>query len=307
MGGNWRRENHVHGAGAFRWRANEQICQRVPLFRCWTSGALQGRMPENLWPAKQVGLLFLFYRVIKFTFWAHIDSLSSLLPRHRVLESTEVLSTDTDSSSAEDSDFEEMGKNIENMLQNKKTSSQLSREREEQERKELQRMLMGEESDRDNKGRKERRKGLCECFSCCLFVHSASCIKVLFRLFITIKEAAHDWIHNQSAINLPFISPPLVPASITMSMLLRVFKCELYLPPRSAASSLSTSSHKDDDTSSVTSLNSSATGRRLKIYRTFRDEDGKEYVRCETVRKAAVIDAYTRIRTTKDDEFMWVT
>uniref|UniRef100_A0A673BV30 Transcription initiation factor TFIID subunit 1 n=1 Tax=Sphaeramia orbicularis TaxID=375764 RepID=A0A673BV30_9TELE len=132
--------------------------------------------------------------------------------QNKVLESTEVLSTDTDSSSAEDSDFEEMGKNIENMLQNKKTSSQLSREREEQERKELQRMLM--------------------------------------------------------------------------------------------ASSLSTGSHKDDDTSSVTSLNSSATGRRLKIYRTFRDEDGKEYVRCETVRKAAVIDAYTRIRTTKDDEFI---
>uniref|UniRef100_A0A3P8WQU4 Transcription initiation factor TFIID subunit n=1 Tax=Cynoglossus semilaevis TaxID=244447 RepID=A0A3P8WQU4_CYNSE len=120
--------------------------------------------------------------------------------QNKVLESTEVLSTDTDSSSAEDSDFEEMGKNIENMLQNKKTSSQLSREREEQERKELQRMLMGEES-------------LC-------------------------------------------------------------------------------------------TLNSSATGRRLKIYRTFRDEDGKEYVRCETVRKAAVIDAYMRIRTTKDDEFI---
>ncbi|KAM4620824.1 transcription initiation factor TFIID subunit 1 isoform 5-T5 [Polymixia lowei] len=150
--------------------------------------------------------------------------------QNKVLESTEVLSTDTDSSSAEDSDFEEMGKNIENMLQNKKTSSQLSREREEQERKELQRMLMGEESDRDAKGRKERRKGL--------------------------------------------------------------------------SSAMSTGSHKDDDASSVTSLNSSATGRRLKIYRTFRDEDGKEYVRCETVRKASVIDAYTRIRTTKDDEFI---
>lgn len=77
-----------------------------------------------------------------------------------------------------------------------------------------------------------------------------------------------------------------------------------FTSPHSTASSLSTSSHKDDDTSSVTSLNSSATGRRLKIYRTFRDEDGKEYVRCETVRKASVIDAYTRIRTTKDDEFM---
>uniref|UniRef100_A0A8C0IQ66 Transcription initiation factor TFIID subunit 1 n=1 Tax=Chelonoidis abingdonii TaxID=106734 RepID=A0A8C0IQ66_CHEAB len=131
--------------------------------------------------------------------------------QNKVLESTEILSTDTDSSSAEDSDFEEMGKNIENMLQNKKTSSQLSREREEQERKELQRMLLGEDS---------------------------------------------------------------------------------------------AGSHKDDDTASVTSLNSSATGRRLKIYRTFRDEDGKEYVRCETVRKPSVIDAYSRIRTTKDEEFI---
>ncbi|XP_035383053.1 transcription initiation factor TFIID subunit 1 isoform X3 [Electrophorus electricus] len=150
--------------------------------------------------------------------------------QNKVLESTEVLSTDTDSSSAEDSDFEEMGKNIESMLQSKKTSSQLSREREEQERKELQRMLLGEEVMERERGRKERRKA-----------------------------------------------------------------------PSSAPS---TSSHKDDDTSSVTSLNSSATGRRLKIYRTFRDEDGKEYVRCETVRKAAVIDAYTRIRTTKDEEFI---
>ncbi|XP_048087225.1 transcription initiation factor TFIID subunit 1 isoform X5 [Alosa alosa] len=148
--------------------------------------------------------------------------------QNKVLESTEVLSTDTDSSSAEDSDFEEMGKNIESMLQNKKTSSQLSREREEQERKELQRMLMGEDGDKDKS--KGRRKGL--------------------------------------------------------------------------SSAVSTGSHKDDDTSSVTSLNSSATGRRLKIYRTFRDEDGKEYVRCETVRKPAVIDAYTRIRTTKDEEFI---
>uniref|UniRef100_A0A7M4DYX6 Transcription initiation factor TFIID subunit n=1 Tax=Crocodylus porosus TaxID=8502 RepID=A0A7M4DYX6_CROPO len=134
--------------------------------------------------------------------------------QNKVLESTEILSTDTDSSSAEDSDFEEMGKNIENMLQNKKTSSQLSREREEQERKELQRMLLGEDS------------------------------------------------------------------------------------------GTSAGSHKDDDTASVTSLNSSATGRRLKIYRTFRDEDGKEYVRCETVRKPSVIDAYCRIRTTKDEEFI---
>ncbi|XP_032886507.1 transcription initiation factor TFIID subunit 1 isoform X2 [Amblyraja radiata] len=155
--------------------------------------------------------------------------------QNKVLSSTEVLSTDTDSSSAEDSDFEEMGKNIENMLQNKKTSSQLSREREEQERKELQRMLMGEEigndKDRDKKEKKDRK--------------GSSCSTPTPGIF-----------------------------------------------------------HKDDDTASITSLNSSATGRRLKIYRTFRDEDGKEYVRCETVRKAAVIDAYVRIRTTKDEEFI---
>ncbi|XP_072361565.1 transcription initiation factor TFIID subunit 1 isoform X2 [Scyliorhinus torazame] len=155
--------------------------------------------------------------------------------QNKVLSSTEVLSTDTDSSSAEDSDFEEMGKNIENMLQNKKTSSQLSREREEQERKELQRMLMGEEigndKDRDKKEKKDRK--------------GSSCSTPTPGIF-----------------------------------------------------------HKDDDTASVTSLNSSATGRRLKIYRTFRDEDGKEYVRCETVRKAAVIDAYVRIRTTKDEDFI---
>uniref|UniRef100_A0A8C3SW34 Transcription initiation factor TFIID subunit n=2 Tax=Chelydra serpentina TaxID=8475 RepID=A0A8C3SW34_CHESE len=153
--------------------------------------------------------------------------------QNKVLESTEILSTDTDSSSAEDSDFEEMGKNIENMLQNKKTSSQLSREREEQERKELQRMLLGEDSGNDKeRSKKDRRdkKGL--------------------------------------------------------------------------SSGISAGSHKDDDTASVTSLNSSATGRRLKIYRTFRDEDGKEYVRCETVRKPSVIDAYSRIRTTKDEEFI---
>ncbi|XP_077164008.1 transcription initiation factor TFIID subunit 1 isoform X7 [Paroedura picta] len=155
--------------------------------------------------------------------------------QNKVLESTEILSTDTDSSSAEDSDFEEMGKNIENMLQNKKTSSQLSREREEQERKELQRMLLGEDSGNDKERTKKDRRD----------------------------------------------------------------KRGLSSTPSNLAGS-----HKDDDTASVTSLNSSATGRRLKIYRTFRDEDGKEYVRCETVRKPSVIDAYSRIRTTKDEEFI---
>ncbi len=46
-------------------------------------------------------------------------------PLIRMLASDEVLSTDEDSSSGDDSDFEEMGKNIESMLTNKKTSSQV--------------------------------------------------------------------------------------------------------------------------------------------------------------------------------------
>ena len=45
--------------------------------------------------------------------------------QNRVLASTEDLSTDEESDSGDDSDFEELGKNIENMLSNKKTSSQV--------------------------------------------------------------------------------------------------------------------------------------------------------------------------------------
>ena len=62
---------------------------------------------------------------------------------------------------------------------------------------------------------------------------------------------------------------------------------------------------RDDDTGSVASMGSMP-GRRLKIYRTFKNAEGKEYVRVEIVRKPAVIDTYIRIRTTKDPSFMYV-
>lgn len=46
--------------------------------------------------------------------------------QNRVLSSTEVLSTDeAESSVSEESDLEEMGKNLENMLANKKTTEQV--------------------------------------------------------------------------------------------------------------------------------------------------------------------------------------
>ncbi|KAL1456949.1 hypothetical protein WDU94_001632 [Cyamophila willieti] len=136
--------------------------------------------------------------------------------QNRVLSSQEVLSTDEDESDDEDSsDMEEMGKNIENMLANKKTSVQLSLEKEEQERQELRKMIMGEGDDKKNKDKK-----------------------------------------------------------------------------------------KDDDDNLISSNYNDHPGRVLKIYRTFRDQDGKEYTRMEVVRKQAVIDTYVKIRTTKDEAFI---
>ncbi|KAK0086570.1 hypothetical protein PV325_002974 [Microctonus aethiopoides] len=79
--------------------------------------------------------------------------------QNRVLSSAEILSTDEGESLDEDSsEIEEMGKNIENMLSNKKTSSQLSLEREEQQRQELRKMLMCESQEQDNKKPKDKKK-----------------------------------------------------------------------------------------------------------------------------------------------------
>ncbi|KAJ8028294.1 Transcription initiation factor TFIID subunit 1 [Holothuria leucospilota] len=146
--------------------------------------------------------------------------------QNKVLASDEVLSTDEESSSGgDDSDFEEMGKNIESMLTNKKTSTQLSHEREEAERRELQKMIMGEDS---KDGSKEKKNGT---------------------------------------------STP-IPGG------------------------------KEDDSVSVQSFGCGLTGRRLRIYRTFKDDNGKEYVRVETVRRPEIIETYVRIRQTKDEKYI---
>lgn len=140
--------------------------------------------------------------------------------QNRVLSSNEVLSTDEGESSEEDSsDIEEMGKNIENMLSNKKTSTQLSLEREEQQRQELRKMLMGEAQEQENKKGKENKK-------------------------------------------------------------------------------------KDEEEDSPINNFNAQQGRVLKIYRTFRNPEGKEYTRVELVRKPAVIDTYLKIRNSKDETFI---
>ncbi|XP_035795589.1 transcription initiation factor TFIID subunit 1-like isoform X3 [Anopheles albimanus] len=135
--------------------------------------------------------------------------------QNRVLASAEVLSTDEgESTASEESDLEELGKNLENMLANKKTSTQLSLEREEQERQELLRKIMEEQGGQKGKGKGKDDDGL-----------------------------------------------------------------------------------KDDQQSAVTS-------KILKITRTFKNAEGREYTRIELVRRSPVIDAYVKIRTTKDEAFI---
>ncbi|XP_011494870.1 PREDICTED: transcription initiation factor TFIID subunit 1 isoform X2 [Ceratosolen solmsi marchali] len=140
--------------------------------------------------------------------------------QNRVLSSNEVLSTDEGESSEEDSsDIEEMGKNIENMLSNKKTSTQLSLEREEQQRHELRKMLMNDApGTQDDKKLKDKKK--------------------------------------------------------------------------------------DDEEENSSSNYNSQLGRVLKIHRTFRNPEGKEFTRVEIVRKPAVIDTYIKIRNSKDESFI---
>ncbi|CAG5050459.1 unnamed protein product [Parnassius apollo] len=128
--------------------------------------------------------------------------------QNRVLTSTEVLSTDeAESSVSEESDLEEMGKNLENMLANKKTTEQLSLEREEAERAELRKMILGQSEKKPQ-----------------------------------INQNDQQQTSNQ--------------------------------------------------------------GRVLRIVRTFRNASGQRYTRVELVRKAAVIEAYTKIRSTKDEAFI---
>ena len=68
-------------------------------------------------------------------------ALDSISPVSSVLSSAEVLSTDEESSGAEDDSDNELGRNLETLLQGKKTTAQLSYEQEEAERAELQRLL----------------------------------------------------------------------------------------------------------------------------------------------------------------------
>merc|ERR1719341_1636474 len=82
--------------------------------------------------------------------------------QNKVLASDEILSSDEAESSSEeeeDEDLDELGKNLENMVQNKKTSTQFQREREEAERKKLQKEMMAISKPKPSK-EEQARKGL---------------------------------------------------------------------------------------------------------------------------------------------------
>ena len=130
--------------------------------------------------------------------------------QNKVLASDEVLSSDEAQSSSDDDegeeeDLDEMGKNIEKMLANKKTSNQFLMEREEAERRKLQKDMM------NSKGDSSEGKGRSDCA-------------------------------ERSPV--------------------------------------------------------------LRITRTFRNQQGREFTRTELVRKAMVIETYVKVRNTKDDTFI---
>ncbi|XP_074620092.1 transcription initiation factor TFIID subunit 1-like isoform X2 [Acropora palmata] len=151
--------------------------------------------------------------------------------QNKVLTSIEVLSTDEESSSDEGSDIDELGKNLESMLANKKTSMQLTHEEEEAERRELQKLLSDDKPCKESNGK-------------------------------------------SSAFNIT--------------------------GEKGKKESKKDSKGDDDETASVTSHESSMVGRRLRIKRTFKTADGKQFVRIEVVKNQAVIDAYLKFNKDKN-------
>ncbi|XP_015772967.1 PREDICTED: transcription initiation factor TFIID subunit 1-like [Acropora digitifera] len=111
--------------------------------------------------------------------------------QNKVLTSTEVLSTDEESSSDEGSDIDELGKNLESMLANKKTSMQLTHEEEEAERRELQKLLS------DDKPCKESVSGAIFCLKCQTII---KCTRHFLILYFSTTKFNVSQIRRESFI-----------------------------------------------------------------------------------------------------------
>ena len=78
--------------------------------------------------------------------------------QNRLLSSNEVLSSDEDDSERDDSDIEEMGKTIEQMLVDQKSLQDVIDENEERERLEFMQSMMDEDSNQSNPGKRRTRE-----------------------------------------------------------------------------------------------------------------------------------------------------
>ena len=147
--------------------------------------------------------------------------------QNRSLASREVLSTDDDEDSNEDSDVDEMGKNLESMLQSKRSNETSTAETSNE--KELKQLIMPN------------------------------------RLLSANNDSnSFDRTENSQE-----------------------------------------ESRMDGLKSKLFSNQDKQQNRILKITRTYKNEDtGEDYTVVETVKKPLIIDAYIRIRTTKDDDYI---
>uniref|UniRef100_A0A6G1SBJ4 Transcription initiation factor TFIID subunit 1 n=1 Tax=Aceria tosichella TaxID=561515 RepID=A0A6G1SBJ4_9ACAR len=151
--------------------------------------------------------------------------------QNKILASDEVLSTDDEESNDdEDPDIEQGTKTLEFAIENKKTSQALFHEREEAERRDLHKMMFGDDTNSGDFTKMQQK-----------------------------KDAKSSGLQG----NKPQIDNMDESSNIA--------------PPAEV-------------------------DRILNIYRTYRDSNGREYVRVETVRKPAVIESYIKIRETKNAE-----
>lgn len=149
--------------------------------------------------------------------------------QNKILASDEVLSTDDEESNdEEDPDIEQGTKTLEFAIENKKTSQALFHEREEAERRDLHKMMFGDDTNSGDFTKMQQKK---------------------------------DSKSGSSQANKPQIDTMDESSNIA--------------PPAEV-------------------------DRVMNIYRTYRDSNGREYVRVETVRKPAVIESYVKIRETKN-------
>ena len=82
------------------------------------------------------------------------------IARARILASKDELSTDEDWSDdgEEEADLDEMSRNVEALITNKKTAAQIAFEKEEQERQEMQRLLKSEQSEQQKQAAAEDKR-----------------------------------------------------------------------------------------------------------------------------------------------------